>query len=142
MDDKIYPVTADGAKKAHIDKTTYEAMYANSVADPDGFWMEQGKRIDWMKPYTKAGNWTYDYPDVSIKWFEDGTLNVSANCIDRHLPTRGDQVAIIWEGDDPSEGHEDHLSRTAPACLPPVQRHEGARGEKGRPGYALYADGA
>ena len=103
MDDKIYPVTADGAKKAHIDKTTYEAMYANSVADPDGFWMEQGKRIDWMKPYTKAGNWTYDYPDVSIKWFEDGTLNVSANCIDRHLPTRGDQVAIIWEGDDPND---------------------------------------
>ena len=74
MDDKIYPVTADGAKKAHIDKTTYEAMYANSVADPDGFWMEQGKRIDWMKPYTKAGNWTYDYPDVSIKWFEVKTI--------------------------------------------------------------------
>ncbi|MGI9364883.1 MAG: acetate--CoA ligase [Rhizobiaceae bacterium] len=103
MDQIIHPVSAEAAKHAHIDKSRYEAMYASSVADPDAFWKEEGKRLDWIKPYSKAGNWTYEYPDVSIKWFEDGTLNVSANCIDRHLATRGDQVAIIWEGDDPSE---------------------------------------
>jgi acetyl-CoA synthetase len=103
MDDKTYPVSAEAAKHAHIDKAGYDSMYASSVADPNAFWMEEGKRIDWMKPYSMAGNWTYEYPDVSIKWFEDGTLNVSANCIDRHLATRGDQVAIIWEGDDPDE---------------------------------------
>ena len=103
MDDKTYPVSAEAAAHAHIDKAGYDSMYASSVADPNAFWMEEGKRIDWMKPYSKAGNWTYEYPDVSIKWFEDGTLNVSANCIDRHLATRGDQVAIIWEGDDPNE---------------------------------------
>ena len=108
MEDKIYPVTDAAAKMAHIDRAAYEKMYAESVADPDGFWMREGKRIDWIKPYSKAGNWTYDYPDVSIKWFEDGTLNVSANCIDRHLATRGDQTAIIWEGDDPAD--DEHIT--------------------------------
>ena len=78
-------------------------MHQRSVSDPQGFWAEHGKRVDWIKPFTKVKNTTYGPPDVSIKWFEDGTLNVSANCIDRHLATRGDQVAIIWEGDDPSE---------------------------------------
>ena len=103
MENKVYPVTDAAAKRTHRTKDQYESAYASSVADPDAFWMEEGKRIDWIKPYSKAGNWTYDYPDVSIKWFEDGTLNVSANCIDRHLATRGDQVAIIWEGDDPGD---------------------------------------
>ena len=103
MENKVYPVTDAAAKRTHMTKDQYESAYASSVADPDAFWMEEGKRIDWIKPYSKAGNWTYDYPDVSIKWFEDGTLNVSANCIDRHLATRGDQVAIIWEGDDPGD---------------------------------------
>jgi acetyl-CoA synthetase len=77
-------------------------MYAASVADPDAFWGEEGKRIDWITPYTKVKNVSYAFPDVSIKWYEDGELNVCANCLDRHLPTRGDQTAIIWEGDDPS----------------------------------------
>ncbi len=103
MDDKIYEVPVDVATNAHADNAKYKSMYAQSVNDPDTFWMEEAKRLDWMKPYTKAGNWTYEYPDVSIKWFEDGVLNVSANCIDRHLAKRGDQVAIIWEGDDPSD---------------------------------------
>ncbi|MGI9353989.1 MAG: acetate--CoA ligase [Rhizobiaceae bacterium] len=103
MTDKTYDVPADMAAKAHIDAATYGAMYGQSVSDPDGFWMEHGKRIDWIKPYSKAGNWIYEYPNVDIKWFEDGTLNVSANCIDRHLEKRGDQVAIIWEGDDPDD---------------------------------------
>jgi len=77
-------------------------MYAASVADPDAFWGDQGKRIDWMTPFTKVKNTTFEYPDVSIKWYEDGELNVCANCVDRHLETRGDQTAIIWESDDPN----------------------------------------
>ncbi|MEM8797130.1 MAG: acetate--CoA ligase, partial [Pseudomonadota bacterium] len=101
--EKIYPVSADWAENAHADKAKYNEMYAQSVSDPDGFWGEQGKRLDWIKPYSKVKDTTFAYPDVSIKWYEDGTLNVSANCIDRHLATRGDQTAIIWEGDDPSE---------------------------------------
>ena len=78
-------------------------MYAASVADPDKFWGEQGKRVDWIKPYTKVKNTSFAPDNVSIKWFEDGTLNISYNCIDRHLAKRGDQTAIIWEGDDPKD---------------------------------------
>ena len=99
----LYPVSDDLAASAHINKARYEEMYAQSVNDPDGFWAEHGKRIDWIKPFTKVKNTSFVYPDISIKWFEDGTLNVSANCIDRHLATRGDQTAIIWEGDDPAD---------------------------------------
>ena len=102
MTDEIYPPSAELAASAHINAEKYEAMYNASVADPDAFWAEHGKRIDWIKPFTKVKNTTFEYPDVSIKWFEDGTLNVSANCIDRHLATRGDQTAIIWEADDPN----------------------------------------
>ena len=94
----------------------FEARYQRSVSDPDGFWREQAQRIDWIKPFTKVKNTTFEYPDVSIKWFEDGVLNVSANCIDRHLAKRGDQVAIIWEGDDPGHGAQhDHLPQAARA---------------------------
>ncbi|WFE90220.1 acetate--CoA ligase [Roseibium porphyridii] len=103
MSDSVFPVPAEVAARAHVDNTKYLEMYQRSVDDPDGFWGEHGKRVDWIKPYTKVKNTSYDYHNVSIKWFEDGTLNVSANCIDRHLATRGDQPAIIWEGDDPSE---------------------------------------
>ena len=77
-------------------------MYQASISNPDSFWGEQAKRIDWMRPFTKVKNTSFAYPDVSIKWFEDGTLNVSANCVDRHLKARGDEVAIIWEPDDPN----------------------------------------
>jgi acetyl-CoA synthetase len=101
MSEKIYPVPAEWAEHALVDKAKYQAMYARSVTDPDGFWGEHGKRLDWIKPYTKVKNTSFR-PPVSIKWYEDGSLNVSANCIDRHLATRGDQVAIIWEGDDPN----------------------------------------
>jgi acetyl-CoA synthetase len=96
-------VAAAGTKGFHIDAETYERMYAESIRDPEGFWREHGKRIDWIKPYTKVKNTSYDYDNVSIKWFEDGTLNVAANCIDRHLETRGDQTAIIWEPDEPTD---------------------------------------
>ena len=76
-------------------------MYAASVSDPSAFWGEQGQRLDWTKPYTRVKNTSFDYHNVSIKWFEDGELNVAANCIDRHLAERGEQTAIIWESDDP-----------------------------------------
>ena len=95
------PVPDAVAEGAHVDAEGYERMYRESVEDPDGFWGEHGRRLDWITPYTTVKNTTFEYPDVSIKWFEDGELNVSANCIDRHLESRGDQVAIVWEGDDP-----------------------------------------
>jgi acetyl-CoA synthetase len=103
MSDKMYPPSADFIANAHITKDKYVAMYNASVNDPEAFWAEHGKRVDWMTPFTKIKNVNYAYPNVSIKWFEDGELNVAANCIDRHLATRGDQTAIIWEGDNPDE---------------------------------------
>ncbi|MEL6571265.1 MAG: acetate--CoA ligase [Pseudomonadota bacterium] len=99
----LYPPSAEAAKAAHADKATYDKMYADSISDPAVFWGEHGKRIDWIKPYSKVKETTYDFGNVDIKWYEDGTLNVSANCVDRHLATRGDQVAIIWEPDNPEE---------------------------------------
>ena len=103
MSDKIYDVPADWAKRAWVNETKYEQMYERSVNDPGGFWAEHGKRIDWFTPYTKVKNTSFDAHDVSIKWFEDGVTNVAHNCIDRHLPKRANQTAIIWEGDDPSK---------------------------------------
>jgi acetyl-CoA synthetase len=103
MDDKIYAPTTAFAQNAHANKSTYENMYAASITDPDAFWAEQGQRLDWMTPFTKVKNTSFEHSNVSIKWYEDGELNVSANCIDRHLATRGDQTAIIWEGDNPDE---------------------------------------
>ncbi|NVK35687.1 MAG: acetate--CoA ligase, partial [Rhodobacteraceae bacterium] len=103
MSEEVYPVPAEWAERAFVDKAKYLEMYKKSMDDPDGFWREQGKRLDWIKPYTKVKNTSFDSHNVSINWYEDGTLNVAANCIDRHVETRGDQPAIIWEGDDPSE---------------------------------------
>ena len=103
MSDKIYPVSADWAQRAFINEARYKDMYARSVADPDGFWGEQGKRIDWMTPFTKVKNTSFDPHNVSIKWYEDGVTNAAFNCVDRHLPTRANQTAIIFEGDDPSD---------------------------------------
>ncbi|HEY6028561.1 MAG TPA: acetate--CoA ligase [Pseudolabrys sp.] len=102
-DEKIYAVPADWQRRALIDDAKYKEMYARSIKDPNGFWAEQAKRIDWIKPFTKVKNTTYDPHKVSIKWFEDGTLNACYNCVDRHLAKRGDQTAIIWEGDDPKD---------------------------------------
>ncbi len=93
----------DAARTPHVNAAQYQSMYQASIADPDAFWAEQGKRLDWIKPFTKVRNVNFDLGNVSIKWFEDGVLNVSANCIDRHLETRGDQTAIIWEPDDPND---------------------------------------
>ncbi|MFG1361732.1 acetate--CoA ligase [Xanthobacter versatilis] len=103
MSDKIYDVPSEWAQKAYVDDVHYQSMYAASVNDPHAFWGEHGKRIDWFTPYTKVKNTSFDPGHVSIKWFEDGITNVAYNCVDRHLETRGDQVAIIWEGDSPDE---------------------------------------
>ena len=99
----VYSASKEFIAKAHVNAESYAKMYAASVADPDAFWGEQGKRIDWISGYTKVKNTSFDFGNVSIKWFEDGTLNVSANCIDRHLISRANQTAIIWEPDDPKE---------------------------------------
>ncbi|MGB7319012.1 MAG: acetate--CoA ligase [Planktotalea sp.] len=101
---KTYPPSAELAASAHVDAAKYDAMYAASIADPETFWGEQGKRVDWIKPFTKGKDVDFSFGDVAINWYSDGTLNVAANCIDRHLPTRGDQTAIIFEPDNPDEG--------------------------------------
>ncbi|HEV2674876.1 MAG TPA: acetate--CoA ligase [Aliidongia sp.] len=99
-DHSLFPVPPGFAGPHTTDAAAYDRMYRRSVEEPDAFWAEQGKIVDWIKPFTKVKNTNFA-GDVSIKWFEDGVLNASANCIDRHLATRADQVAIIWEGDDP-----------------------------------------
>jgi acetyl-CoA synthetase len=103
MQDKVYDVSGEWAKRAYIDDAKYQDMYASSIRDPEAFWGEQGKRVTWMNPYRRVKNVSFAPGKVSIKWFEDGTLNAAYNCIDRHLPKRAKQTAIIWEGDDPSE---------------------------------------
>ena len=100
---KTYPPSAEMAENANVDAAKYDAMYAASIADPDAFWGEHGKRIDWIKPYTQVKDVDFTLGNVSINWYADGTLNVAANCIDRHLETRGDQTAIIWEPDSPTD---------------------------------------
>ncbi|HEY7382868.1 MAG TPA: acetate--CoA ligase [Beijerinckiaceae bacterium] len=103
MEPKVYEVPSDWTRRAYVDEAKYRAMYEASIRDPEAFWGEHGKRIHWFKPYTKVKNTSFGPGDVSIRWFEDGTTNAAYNCIDRHLPQRADQVAIIWEGDDPSQ---------------------------------------
>lgn len=98
-----HPVPANIAKNALINEQQYNDEYQLSIQDPEGFWGEKGKIVDWIKPYTRVKNTSFDPGHVNIRWFEDGTLNLSANCLDRHLATRGDQTAIIWEGDDPTQ---------------------------------------
>ena len=140
MADKVYPVPADWAKRAFIDGAKYRAMYDRSLADPNGFWAGEAKRIDWFKPFTKVKNTSFDPHHVSIKWFEDGTTNAAYNCIDRHLAKRGDQIAIIWEGDDPKDSQEDHLPRAARRGLPLGQRAAQPQCREGRPRHHLPAD--
>ena len=106
MSDKIYEVPADWSQRSYVDRDEYQALYTQSVTHPDQFWGEHGKRIHWFEPYTKVKNTSFAPGSVSIKWFEDGVTNVAYNCVDRHLPHRADQVAIIWEGDDPSESRK------------------------------------
>jgi acetyl-CoA synthetase len=103
MSDKVYDVPAEWKSRAFLDDAKYKEMYAESVSDPDAFWAKHALRLDWMRPFAKVKNTSFATDNVSIKWFEDGTLNAAYNCIDRHLPKRANQTAIIWEGDDPKD---------------------------------------
>ena len=98
----LFDVSNEWAKRAYVNREQYQKMYAESIGDPERFWAEQAKCIDWMKPWTKVKNTSFKKP-VSIKWFENAKLNISVNCIDRHLPKRAKQTAIIWEADDPKK---------------------------------------
>jgi len=102
MDTQVYPVPQATKDRALIDKAQYEEMYAQSVGDNEEFWAEQAKRVDWIKPFTQVKDVSYAKDDLHIRWFHDGTLNACYNCVDRHLDTKGDDVALIWEGDDPN----------------------------------------
>src|SRR5437764_2340283 len=98
----VIPISAH-PQVGKISEAEYFRLYGQSLVDPDAFWAEHGKRIDWIRPFTKVKNVSFDPRNVSIKWFEDGVTNVAVNCIDRHLPQRSQQTAIIWEGDDPTK---------------------------------------
>ncbi len=120
MSDELFPVDPAWAARAYVDAAGYRAKYAESVADPVAFWAREGHRLDWSRPYTRVKDVSFDAETLHIDWYADGQLNVSANCIDRHLPARADQTAIIWEGDDPAESKHityaelhDHVCRLA-----------------------------
>ena len=106
MQEKIYDVPSEWTHRAYLDDAAYRTKYEASLSDPDGFWAEEARRIHWFTPPHRIRNATFGPGNVSIRWFEDGITNVAYNCVDRHLDTRGDQVAIIWEGDDPAESEE------------------------------------
>ena len=101
--DSLFPVPAAWAKRAHMDGAAYAEAWQRARDEPEAFWREQAARLDWIKPFSIVKDVSYERADFRIRWFADGELNVAANCIDRHLAERGDQVAIIWEGDDPNE---------------------------------------
>src|ERR1700731_1666178 len=103
VSEKIYDVPPEWKQRAYIDAAKYQEMYARSLREPDGFWAEQAKRLDWYKAPTRVKNSSFGPGEISIKWFEDGVLNAAYNCVDRHLPKRAHQTAIIWEGDDPAQ---------------------------------------
>ena len=140
MSSKVYEVPAEFAARARIRHDDYLRMYEESLRDPDGFWGRMGRRIDWMRPYTQVKDVSFDADDFRIRWYEDGQLNVAANCLDRHLATRGDKTAILWEGDDPSRVLARHLPRALPPGLQARQRAQGARRAEGRPRDDLPAD--
>jgi acetyl-CoA synthetase len=99
----IHPVPAEWAERAYVDAVGYAEKYRRSLEEPEAFWREETARLDWIRPWSKLSNWSFDEADFGIEWFSDGTLNVSTNCLDRHLAEHGDTVAIIWEGDDPAQ---------------------------------------
>ena len=102
----IFKVPKKWANNAYVDKNDYEKKYKLSIKDNEGFWKKEGKRIDWIKPYTKIKDVKYSKTDVKIRWYYDGTLNASANCIDRHLDDKKNKTAIIWVGDDPKDSKQ------------------------------------
>ena len=127
--DRMFEPAGATIDRALIADSEYQTMYAESLADNDAFWAKHGKRIDWIKPYTEISDVSYDAADLHIRWFSDGTLNAAANCLDRHLEERGDQTAIIWEGDDPADSrHITYAELHAEVCrFANVLKAEGAK---------------
>ena len=127
--DRMFEPAAATIDRALITDSDYQTMYAESLADNDAFWARHGRRIDWIKPYTEISDVSYDAADLHIRWFSDGTLNAAANCLDRHLEERGDQTAIIWEGDDPADSrHVTYAELHAEVCkFANVLKAEGAK---------------
>jgi len=140
MTDTLFPVKPEIAAHALVNADTYKAMTARAAADPAGFWSEQKYRINWFKQPTQTLQGDFS-GDVRVTWFADGTLNASVSCLDRHLASRGDQVAIILGRRRPEHPEARHLQATARAGLPARQRAEGPGGPQGRPGVHLPADG-
>jgi len=103
MNQHVFPVSADLKSKAHVDAEAYEELYRRSVEDPEAFWRDAARVLDWSKPFTRVKNTRYSPDDVTIEWFADGTLNASYNCLDRHADRRSDESAILWEGDAPGD---------------------------------------
>jgi acetyl-CoA synthetase len=106
MSEVVIPVPGEWKRRAYIDESKYEEMYRASIADPEAFWAAEARKLEWMQPFTNVKDVSFDARNLHIRWFYDGTLNVSVNCIDRHLKTRGNQTAIIWEGDDPKASRQ------------------------------------
>jgi len=98
-----YEIPADFAASARVNAKSYAADYARSIEDPEGFWGQVGQRLEWIRPYTQVKDVSYQLDDFHIRWYADGTLNAAYNCLDRHLAQRGEQTAILWEGDQPGE---------------------------------------
>ena len=127
--DKTFQPAAEIVSRALVTDESYTAMYGESLSDNDAFWAEHGKRIDWIKPYSEISDVSYDTKDLHIRWYADGTLNAAANCLDRHLATRGNQTAIIWEGDDPADSkHINYAELHEEVCkFANVLKAEGAK---------------
>jgi acetyl-CoA synthetase len=106
MSKDVFPVSAEWSKRAFINRDSYDRLYAEAASDPEGFWRREAQRIDWIKPFSRVKETSFHEADFGIKWFADGVLNISANCLDRHLASRGSDIAILWEGDDPSESRK------------------------------------
>jgi acetyl-CoA synthetase len=115
---KTYPVSDEFARSALIKAADYDRMYRESVEDPDAFWRHEAQRLDWIEPFTQVKDTSFHEADFRIRWFADGQLNVSANCLDRHLAERGEERAIIWEGDNPGRKPHGHLPRASRGSLP------------------------
>mgnify|MGYP001584464393 CR=1 FL=1 len=106
MSQEVFPVSAEWASRAFVDRAGYDRLYQEAASDPEGFWQREAQRLDWIKPFTKVKETSFNEADFGIKWFSDGVLNLSANCLDRHLESRGNDIAILWEGDDPAESRK------------------------------------
>ena len=126
-EDLVFPVPEAWAAKAHMDAAGYEAAVRRVESDPQGYWTDVAKRLDWIRPFTTAKDVSFDRDDFHIRWYADGVLNASVNCLDRHLPSRADDTAIIWEGDDPADSRKityreayEGVCRMPPTCSRPT----------------------